>query len=242
MVYVFSYGLTGDDVPHLKYILFLCNKLRNMTIALLADDVLKKEWLAKPVNSEVEILWCGSVRTLVSTGADAYVDLLFTPDKERTKQLSMRSGFPFFINSVEYGTEAAGPEFIRINAWPGFLPRDIVEVALARPHQQVMVKEFFDKLGWNYQLVPDIPGMLTARIVASIINEAYFTFGDGTSSKKEIDIAMKLGTSYPYGPFEWSEKIGLGHIYSLLIELGKREKRYSVAPALEQEIRLLEEQ
>jgi 3-hydroxybutyryl-CoA dehydrogenase len=152
----------------------------------------------------------------------------------------MRSGFPFFINSVEYSTEAAGPEFIRINAWPGFLQRDIVEVAVARPQQQVMVKEFFDKLGWNYQLVPDIPGMITARIVASIINEAYFTFGDGTSTKKEIDIAMKLGTSYPYGPFEWSEKIGLGHIYSLLIELANREKRYSVAPALEKEIRLLE--
>ena len=78
MVFIISYSLTGDDVPHLKYILFLCNKLLDMTIAVLADDALKKEWLAKPVNSEVEILWCGSVKTLVATVADAYIDLLFT--------------------------------------------------------------------------------------------------------------------------------------------------------------------
>ena len=42
-----------------------------------------------------------------------------------------------------------------------------------------------------------------------IINEAYFTWEAGTSTKEEIDIAMKLGTGYPYGPFEWGEKIGL---------------------------------
>jgi 3-hydroxybutyryl-CoA dehydrogenase len=31
---------------------------------------------------------------------------------------------------------------------------------------------------------------------------------DEISTKAEIDIAMKLGTNYPYGPFEWSEKSG----------------------------------
>ena len=208
-----------------------------MTIAVLADEVLKKEWMLKSVPGDVEVLWCGSVRTLVATVADVYVDLLFTPDKERTKQLSMRTGFPFFINSVEYSTEVAGAEFIRVNAWPGFLQRDVVEVALANHRQEELVRSFFDTLNWSYRLVPDIPGMITGRIVASIINEAYYTLGDGVSTKKEIDIAMKLGTSYPYGPFEWSEKIGLGKIYSLLIELRKREERYSVAPALEKEIR-----
>ena len=228
----FSSGLSGDHVPDLKFILFLCNKFHLMTIAVLADDVLKKEWLSKPVNSEVEILWCGSVRTLVATVADVYVDLLFTPDNERSKQLSMRSGFPFFINSVEYCTEAAGTHFIRINAWPGFLQRDIVEVALAGPQQQIVVKEFFNKLGWNYQLVPDIAGMITARIIASIINEAYFTFGDGISTKEEIDIAMKLGASYPYGPFEWVSLIGAGKIFALLQKLSIYDKRYLPATLL----------
>ena len=57
--------------------------------------------------------------------------------------------------------------------------------------------------------VKDEPGFVSARIVAMMINEAYFTWEAGTSTKEEIDIAMKLGTGYPYGPFEWGEKIGL---------------------------------
>jgi 3-hydroxyacyl-CoA dehydrogenase len=42
-----------------------------------------------------------------------------------------------------------------------------------------------------------------------IINEAYFALEDNVSTKAETDIAMKLGTNYPYGPFEWGQLIGL---------------------------------
>ncbi len=207
-----------------------------MVIAVLANDVLKKEWIAKGVPANVEVLWCGSVKTLVATVADVYIDLLFINDKERTAQLGMRAGFPFFINAVEYSGKDLEPFFIRINAWPGFLERKIVEVAITNPLQEPMVKKFFDTLNWNYQLVPDTPGMISARIIATIINEAYYTFGEEISTKEEIDIAMKLGTSYPFGPFEWSEKIGLDKIYNLLIELSKTDSSYAVAPALENDL------
>lgn len=69
-----------------------------------------------------------------------------------------------------------------------------------------------------------------------IINEAYFGLGDGISSKQEMDIAMKLGTNYPFGPFEWSEKIGLGRIHALLSKLSETSTRYQIAPALTKEI------
>ena len=210
-----------------------------MTIAVLADEGLKKEWLRKGVQGEAEILWCGSAKTLVATVADAYFDLLYEPDKERTKLLAMRSGCPFFINSVEYTLEQAGNKFIRINSWPGFLERDIVEVAIAETEQEAIVKRIFGKLNWNYRIVPDLPGMITARIIASIINEAYYTYGEDISGKEEIDIAMKLGTSYPFGPFEWSKLIGLEKIGSLLTALGKTDSRYQLAPAMEKEINQL---
>jgi 3-hydroxybutyryl-CoA dehydrogenase len=48
---------------------------------------------------------------------------------------------------------------------------------------------------------------------------------------------MKLGTSYPYGPFEWSGRIGLKRINELLKELARTDLRYAVAPAMEDEIR-----
>jgi 3-hydroxybutyryl-CoA dehydrogenase len=43
---------------------------------------------------------------------------------------------------------------------------------------------------------------------------------------------MKLGTNYPYGPFEWSEKIGLFNIVSLLQKLSKKDKRYTISSLL----------
>ena len=83
--------------------------------------------------------------------------------------------------------------------------------------------------------VADITGFISLRVVASIINEAYFALEQQVSSKEEIDTAMKLGTNYPYGPFEWSEKIGLKNIYSLLRHLTVEQKRYEPAALLTKE-------
>ena len=80
--------------------------------------------------------------------------------------------------------------------------------------------------------VPDVKGFISPRVVSMIINEAYFTLEENVSTKEEIDIAMKLGTNYPYGPFEWSKKIGLKKIAGLLKELSINEKRYEPSALL----------
>jgi 3-hydroxybutyryl-CoA dehydrogenase len=207
-----------------------------MTIAILADDGLKAEWLAKEAPEEMEFVWVDSVSSLVMVEADAYFDLLFDADPERTARLKQLKGKPVFINAVPWTGATTGGSFIRINAWPGLLRRPITEVAVTDPAQEVIVSEVFTQLQWRYQLVPDTCGMITPRILAMIINEAWFTFGEGVSTKEEIDTAMKLGTNYPMGPFEWGEMIGLEKIYGLLKELGRTEERYAVAPALEQDL------
>ena len=56
------------------------------------------------------------------------------------------------------------------------------------------------------------PGFITARVIAMIINEAFFALQENVSSKEEIDTAMRLGTNYPYGPFEWTKLIGIDKI------------------------------
>lgn len=165
--------------------------------------------------------------------ADAYFDLLFDVGGNSFTSISNK---PVFVNDVA-GTTAALPEnFIRINAWNGFLKRPVIEIAAGPDGSLIPAAEkVLTALAWKYQWVPDIPGMIAARVVAMIVNEAYFGLGDGISTKTDIDTAMKLGTNYPYGPFEWSEKIGLGKIYQLLKSLYSRESRYAVAPALEKE-------
>jgi 3-hydroxybutyryl-CoA dehydrogenase len=207
-----------------------------MTIAILADDILKEEWLAKGVREGVELIWVDSVSSLIMIEADAYFDLLFDGDPERTSKLKQLRGKSVFINAVQWTGKVIGQPLIRINAWPTLLRRPVVEVALTGQSQEAAVKNIFEALQWHYQLVPDTCGMITSRVLAMIVNEAYFTFGEGVSSKVEIDIAMRLGTNYPMGPFEWSTAIGLKKIKELLKELSRTDERYRVAPALEKEI------
>lgn len=202
-------------------------------MAVITNDVLKEEFLSKklPENANVCI-----VNEPCNLPPDAYIvfDLLFEPNPERIDLLKQFLPTPILINAVTDTLYNIGQPFIRINAWPTFLQRDILEV-VALPVQQAMVHTVFEQLGWRYQLVPDIAGMIAPRIVSTIINEAYYTAEAEISSKSSIDIAMKLGTNYPYGPFEWSEKIGLKNIYRLLTELSKEKNLYEVSTLLNME-------
>lgn len=202
-----------------------------MTVAILADELLKQEWNTKKIPDHVEVVWADSIRSLLIIDADVYIDLLFDMDAERTGQLKKLLPKPVIVNSVAYTTKAIGADFVRINAWPTLLQRSLTELAAPEGYDTTLIETVFDKC----QLVPDIPGMITARVIAMIVNEAYYTLGAEVSSKEEIDTAMKLGTNYPYGPFEWSERIGLKRIYELLKVLSRADARYAIAPALERD-------
>ncbi len=97
----------------------------------------------------------------------------------------------------------------------------------------------FNSLGWNFVFVKDEPGLVAARVICMIINEAFFALQEEVSTVNEIDLAMKLGANYPYGPFEWQNKIGLQNIYQLLKTLSEKDKRYSTSPLLEKKYREL---
>lgn len=143
----------------------------------------------------------------------------------------MKTEKPVIINSVVTTLLEmnAAKNVLRINGWPGFIQRKTWEVAgnLTDGASQV-----FAALGKELIEVADMPGLAAARSISMIINEAYFALGEEISTKQEIDVAMKLGTNYPLGPFEWSEKIGLKNIYELLSILSGSGKRYSPAPLL----------
>lgn len=167
--------------------------------------------------------------------ADVYFDFDFTMDDDRIHQLEKLLPKPVFINAVINTLAEIGRPFFRINAWPTFLNRKILEVVAGEGSMENLKKSMGD-FGWQYQVVPDLPGMISSRIIATIINEAYFTREDDTSSADDIDVAMKLGTNYPFGPFEWSQKIGLKNIFLLLETLEKTDKRYVVSTLLKKEM------
>ena len=141
---------------------------------------------------------------------------------------------PVFINSVVATLQknAAAENVIRINGWNSFLKRNSWEVAGKINDEAAFIIKAMKK---NIVPVPDEPGFIAARIIAMIINEAYFAKEENVSTEKEIDIAMKLGTNYPYGPFEWAKIIGIKNIYALLKALNETDSRYKPSILLEQE-------
>jgi 3-hydroxybutyryl-CoA dehydrogenase len=134
-----------------------------------------------------------------------------------------------------HGAPGSPCRFARMNGWPGFLAGNLWELAVADEATGASVRGSLAAFGQSCRIVPDIPGLIGARILCSLINEAFYTLQDQVSSREEIDTAMKLGTNYPMGPFEWSSKIGLSAIHDLLRTLSTINSRYTPAGALEQE-------
>ncbi|HEY4109742.1 3-hydroxyacyl-CoA dehydrogenase family protein [Puia sp.] len=176
-------------------------------------------------------------------GADVVIDLDFDNEKDRCAALNELRPALIIVNAVTPTIREIGYPFVRINGWPGFLERSLHELVIPEGSMDVGAAEaaadiasriaaIYPRLGRNYKLVPDVPGMISARILSTIINEAYFTWEAEVSTKEEIDTAMRLGTNYPLGPFEWSERIGLGQIAGLLGSLSSTNPAYVPSKAL----------
>ncbi len=172
---------------------------------------------------------------LASVKADVFFDLLFNNEFIPANEFTM--GKPVFVEAVCCTAKEIGhANYIRINTWPGFIERPVIELSAVNDAAKAIAEPVLQALGWKFVWTPDEPGMIAARIISMIINEAYFGLQDGISTRDEIDTAMKLGTNYPCGPFEWSRKIGIEKIYFLLKKLQQQDTgRYAVAKMLEQE-------
>lgn len=200
-----------------------------MQIVVICNEEQKGELISGSME-EGAVIWVTDIANL--SKGDAVIDLLF---QNTTERLDVLKAFPLtIINSVTDTATSIHPSFIRINGWTTFLKGMIVEAAGAEA-ARAAAEEVFDQMNKKVEWLPDEPGFVTPRVISMIINEAYFALSEGVSTKEEIDTALKLGTAYPFGPFEWSEQIGLKNIAHLLTTLSTREPRYQPCHLLLQE-------
>ncbi len=205
-------------------------------LIVLSNDDLKIELLAQGINEKAEVFWTTSIDSISDDlKADAIIDLLFENNAERINKLKQLQIETVFVNSVIHTLDQLPAGFIRFNGWKSFLKRSIVEAACNNEIMKTKASKIFSLFNKKIEWTADKPGFITARVIGMIINEAYFTFEEKVSTKAEIDIAMKLGTNYPYGPFEWVEKIGVKNIYELLDYLFISNKRYKPSALLQKE-------
>jgi 3-hydroxybutyryl-CoA dehydrogenase len=199
-----------------------------MILAVLASDSQKEEIAASAFFRKHEVLYSENISLWSNHIADAFIDLRFDLSADRIEKLAKLLPKPVLVNAVVDTLEHIHPDFIRVNGWPGFLKGSCLEAAAGEETQ----KKASHLFGEDLVFVKDEPGLVSARIVAMIINEAWFTLEAGTASKEDIDLAMKLGTGYPYGPFEWTALIGSERIAELLERLQNMDSLYEIAQGL----------
>lgn len=117
---------------------------------------------------------------------------------------------------------------------PTFVNRELLEVCLVSENDLSILEVVCAALDTKFSLVRDQAGFVTPRIISMIINEAYFTVAEGTATREDIDLAMRLGTNYPFGPFEWGVRIGLQNVVKILdaVQQVSGDERYKVCNVL----------
>ena len=223
-----------------------------MKLAIVANVEQKKELLSRPTVEGVEIVWLQKPQLVAD--ANGYFDLLWEDDfmqeekgklheaKESQPNAPLRllieqqqTGSLLIVSSVLQNSAALPDNCIRINGWNSFLDKALLEVAGGTLSQRKTMETICEALNRKTEWVKDQVGFIAPRVIASIINEAYYALQEGVSDKSQIDTAMKLGTNYPLGPFAWADKIGLQKIYRLLNVLSTEDARYLPAPLLTEE-------
>jgi len=198
-----------------------------MKLLICCDTEQKQTLIKKGVENSASVKW----EDVTKENAEAADAIFYLLPLSNASLPQVREDIPVFVNEMAITCKLLPANYIRINAWPGFLEKNILEVASGAP-AKMKGERILNALGWQFAWAPDEPGMISGRIISMIINEAFYALQEKVSTRAEINIAMKLGTNYPYGPFEWSEKIGIKEIYRVLSELAKKDTRYTIADAL----------
>ena len=106
--------------------------------------------------------------------------------------------------------------------------------AQASPEFDALAATALRVLGWLPQRLSDVPGLVVARTVAMLVNEASDAVDQGVCNAPGADAAMTLGVNYPAGPFAWLALWGETAVTRLLdaLDAHYRGERYRVSPRL----------
>jgi 3-hydroxybutyryl-CoA dehydrogenase len=90
--------------------------------------------------------------------------------------------------------------------------------------------------GLTVHVITDSPGLVVARTVAMLANEAVDLLQRHVAEAADIDLAMTLGTNYPRGPLAWCDTWGASYVLAILDNLFAtfHDPRYRASTLLRQ--------
>jgi 3-hydroxybutyryl-CoA dehydrogenase len=156
--------------------------------------------------------------------ADLVIDCAVQLEPEPIRSTVLTKALPvlalcYASSATRYASRASHPEQVSgFSCVPTAKGSSLIE--LCAPFQNAskleFAQDFFASLGMQTITVPDSVGLIVARTVACLANEAFSALASGVADAQTIDTAMRLGTNYPLGPLEWAEMIGLKDILTII--------------------------
>ena len=118
-----------------------------------------------------------------------------------------------------------------------FSGRRVIEVAPTLNTDLEVLEQtvrFLESGGLTVFQVGDTPGLVLARTLMPIVNEAAFALTERVAEPEAIDTAMTLGAHFPFGPLRWADEVGIDRVLLAMEYLVQTtyEERYRPAPLL----------
>jgi len=225
--------------------LTIVSKMQNMQI-LAVGSVLNLAELKEKFGPDHTYLFSEPGRDIddLLKGADVVFD--FVPDINLISSRYSQFSYSVFFNtslitlsSLINQSGLQDDSFFGFCGLPTFVNRPVLEVSVTTKESESPLKNICTQLATDFVCVEDRVGLVTPRVICIIINEAFYTLEEGIATRGDIDLAMKLGTNYPYGPFEWVKRIGINHVIELLdaVYRDTHDDRYKVCDLLRSELK-----
>jgi len=101
-----------------------------------------------------------------------------------------------------------------------------------------IAKGWGGKIGKEVIIVKEAPAFAVNRVLCTMLNEAFYTLGEGIASAEDIDKGMVLGCNHPIGPLALSDLVGLDTLLHVIEGLHEElGDKYRPAPLLKQLVR-----
>jgi len=226
--------IIAGEIPFLEEVGDLCAAAGHETVLYLVEDFYSaiESGMMMDEAEDAEV-----VIDLHNESVEAKQELLFSLSQAVPREaLVLASVLP--ASATQAAAWMASPErVVGFGLLPPIRPEGMVELARALQtgdRSAAEAERFWRGLGYEPVWVEDGPGLVRARIVCSLINEAVSALMEGVASAEDIDQAMRLGTNYPYGPLEWADLIGLDTVLGVMTGLFEEwgDDRYRPSPLL----------
>ena len=184
----------------------------------------------------------GPASELVALAREAGVEVVeAVPGSPTSGQLVLADGTPLLLTDgalASWHAARRGRPVVLFDLALDYRTASLVALAPSTdcpPESLALATAFFQALGKRVAVVRDTPGLLVARTVARLVNEAHQALEEQVASAADLDLAMVHGVNYPLGPLAWGERLGAWWVRQLLKRVGRvyADGRYRCSVGLE---------